>query len=219
MPVPVRRIASLCVLLALLSLAASGCHQERGRPAPDGKAVPQTGRTATEQAPPATTLPAPELERWQPPEIATGNWQLAYVDYDIGRVEYRVPIPWTVQSGGRSMGPEGLVRGYVELAPATAEVVSRAAYAAQLAGEAPVGVYNVPGQPPMYIVERRVSLAPADVDAPTYVFHTALLELAGRIVRLEFRYESATAHRFADVSRAALATARVIPAPPHARDD
>lgn len=203
------------MLVLVLGVVAAGCHKHAGistgtttSPTSTGQTGSGTTTTGSGLTPDGTNLDK-LLQPWTAPPIDTRDWQLAYTTFEFGRVDYRVPFEWTVDRRGRASGVNGLVRTYVELTPISAEEISLAAYAAELAGDKPIYVLRQADGQEAFIVEKRVSLAPEDPDAPVYVFHTALLDLDGRIARLEVRYASENAYRFAGVSRAVVGTVQV----------
>jgi hypothetical protein len=141
-----------------------------------------------------------------PTGLSQADWQLAATNVAGGwHVRYRAPVRWQVEKRGRSHSLDGLVRVQVEPTQVRDDQLSLAAYAATLAEGEPIYRLGSAGVP-AYLTARRVSAAPSDPVIEAAWFHTAVLDLGGRIVKVECRYDASDRFRFYDVCMGVLGT-------------
>ena len=61
----------------------------------------------------------------------------------------------------------------------------------------------------VYVTQREVSAAPTDKEVQRYMFHTAVLEVDGRVAKFEVSYDSVYGWRFRDLATSIMGTVNV----------
>lgn len=204
--------ARAVALIAAAGGLAGGCHD-----APPGQPVRTPPKPAASTAQPTTVAPpGPALldtvRPWQRPELpGQSDWQLAIADLPRSemRITYRVPFQWDVDGRGRARSGDGLVRAQATLTPISDEQLSIATYLAQLAEGHEIHSLTTARGYTVYLVEREVSVAPSDPNVAERYYHTAVVDLGGRIAKLDVLYDADLHWRFGDVANAIIATTDV----------
>lgn len=192
-----------------VAIALTGCHQRHGTDATRPTSNPPGGdprhsRTSSR----APALEPPRILPWAPPDVSTVDWQFV-----IGRLggetalTYRVPIRWSVEHSGRTVSGDGVVRTSVERTDVVLDRLSLSDYLDQLAGHQPVVRLLRHGDgTAAYVLEREVKLAPNEPNSASYVFHTAVLVVRGRVVKLDVRYPREDKWRYEKIASAVIGT-------------
>ncbi len=197
--------------LTAVALAAavlvSACHD-----APPGSPAQPVKRRATKPtertAPPGPAL-LDTVKPWRtPPVEGQQDWQLAIAELEETeyRIAYRAPFSWDVDGLGRARSGDGLVQARATLTPLSDEQLSMATYLAQLAEGQPIWSRTTQNGYTVYMVEREVSVAPSDPNVAERYYHTGVVDIGGRIAKLDVLYESRVHWRFGDVANAIIST-------------
>jgi hypothetical protein len=167
---------------------------------------------------PRATPPGPALldtvRPWQrPPLPGQADWQLAIASLEGTdlRLSYRVPFQWDLDRRGRAHSGDTLVRAEASLTPISDEQLSIATYLAQLAEGQPIFSRTTQNGYTVYLVEREVSVAPSDPNVAKRYYHTGVVDIGGRIAKLDVVYAAGLHWRFADEANAIIASADVMP--------
>jgi hypothetical protein len=150
-----------------------------------------------------------------PPPITSNEapWQTANVPLDKHHyLSYRVPYDWAIDNRRRARNRDDRARIEVEASYTTlrSSELSLASYAAQLAEGEPVYRVRTPTGDTAYLTTRAVSLAPSDPHAEQFMFHTAVVDIDGRIAKLEATYDAQHRWRFEELCTAIVGTIDVI---------
>ncbi len=205
------------ILLAVLvaaPLVLAGCHdEERLRERLEGP----TRRLPVEPDQPSTP-PAPALldtvRPWQQPEgfgaDVTNTWDIVEISAGDGWVvSNRIPMSWDNRGDGKARSRTALVDSHLRMTSVDDSEISLATYAAQLAEGNPIWQYPTADGHIVYLMRREVALAPIDPVAPREVFHTAVVSIDGRIVKLDVHYDVALNWRYDELSAAVTGTLQV----------
>ena len=205
-----RACVSWLLAAVAVSVLLAGCHNPAGRPAPpqserlpvepDERPIP-LGPALLDTVTPWTAKPLPEQR----------DWQLAVAplpDTDL-RIFYRVPFAWAVDGRGRARSRDGLVRASAVLTPISDDQLSLAAYVAQLSEGQPIYSRATKNGYTTYLVGREVSVAPSDPNVARRYHHTAVVDIDGRIAKLDVIYDVGVSWRFREVGNAIIATMEV----------
>ena len=209
-----RRVALIALLVAA-PLALAGCHDEqRLRERLEGPPTRLPVEPNQPKSPPAPAL----LDTVQPYEapklfgpLVTRNWQLVVSSVtDDADVTYRVPDSWSITpDSGKSENARGTLTAAARATQLNDSDISLATYAAQLADGNPLFQYPTSDGSIVYVTRREIKLAATEPNAPSQVFHTAVVSVDGRIVKLDVRYDATLDWRFDDLATGIVGTLQV----------
>lgn len=193
-------------VLAAAALVGSGC-QNSIHSAP---VVPASTDRAPRPLPPGPAV-LDTVRPWKQPNIPGQlDWQLATASLPGPReLTWRVPFQWDADRRGRSSSRDGLVRATASTTRVAQDGLSLATYISQLANGQPIFSYTTKRGYAVFVTQREVSVAPSDPNAARSIFHSAVLDVNGRIIKLEIVYDAKLAWRFSELSRAILGTIEV----------
>lgn len=176
-----------------------------------------SGRADTNATVTTSTKPVPStgidvgIGKWKQPKVDMSDWQLAIVHLnDKVRMTYMAPFRWSIDSRGRGQSLDGLVKASGQWTTIDNTQMSLAAYAASLANGEPVHAITTDSGYVAYATEREVSVAPTDPNVERFMFHTAVVDIDGRIAKLEVRYNATDRWRFHDLANAVLGSIEIV---------
>ncbi len=200
-------------LAVFVALACAGCTRpptdDPNKPPPKLPRTPPKLKTDTGSS-------VGQTQRWLNPPVNTTDWQVALAPIEGEkslRIRYRVPQQWSVDRRGRGRSGDGLVQSYAYRTELRTSDLSASAHAAHLADGGVVFERVMAAGGTSYLVVREVSIAPSDPNVERMMYHTALAEVDGRIVKLEVRYRSDVRWRFREVANAVIGSMEIVPKP------
>jgi hypothetical protein len=205
-------------LVVLAALVALGCHEQPGTKVspkerlpvePEDKNRPDGG--ATDDPDRIDALP------WKQPRVPRdprSDWQIGicHLPEVEATVTYQIPFEWDSPNSDprcRTRSGDGLVRVVPTVTPLTKEQIGLEDYVAQLAENQPIYTRTTPNGHVTYLTQREVSIAPSDPNVARRMFHTAVVRVDDRIIKLEVSYDVDVRWRFADIANAILGTIEV----------
>jgi hypothetical protein len=195
-------------------LVFAGCHdEERLRQRLEGPPARLPVEPDQPNTPPAPAL-LDTVGVWQQPKLyparETNLWPVITLHATDGfDVTYRVPDSWRDLHDGESRNRRRTVEAQALLTELEDSDISLVTYAAQLADGAPIWQYTTEDGHIVYLMQREVSIAPSDPEAPREEFHTAVVSLDGRIAKLDVRFDSERAWQFNELADAITGTLQV----------
>lgn len=129
-------------------------------------------------------------------------------------LQWRMPAEWVSDSPGRARSADGLVRLQVIETDIAEQDLSLADYLGELSQGEPVTSYLDRTRFAVYVTSREVSVAPTDPNTPRSMFHTAIVDVDDRYVKVEITFDSVDAWRFNDLAHAMLGTIQITPREP-----
>jgi hypothetical protein len=205
---------ALALVLAATTLLAAGCHDEaRLQERLEGPPARLPVEPNEPKTPPAPAL-LDTVGPYQAPEMypaeVTAVWPGLVTARVTGAVDvtFRVPESWTIK-GGRADAGSGGISAVARPTKLNDADISLASYAAQLADGNQIFQYSTASGNIVYVTRREVELAATEPNAPSQVFHTAVVSVDGTIVKLDVRYDATLNWRFDDLADGIVGTLQV----------